>query len=108
LRKLNNNYLLKQQWLNDNAPENNDYNNDPEVVAWQHQENVRRISKTVNTELLLYACGPNIPLQDEQQRFTCPLNWWKLKQNKYKLLSEVALCLLCIPATTTNSRITMY
>jgi hypothetical protein len=77
--------------------------NNAEVVARQHQEHLRRISETADAEALLFAREPSIPLQNEQQRLTCPLNWWKLNQTKYKLLSEVALRLLCIPATSAPS-----
>jgi hypothetical protein len=101
--EINNNYLLEQQCLNENARGDNDDNNNAEVVARQHQEHLRRFSKTADAEILLFACEPSIPLQNEQQRFTCPLNWWKLNQTKYKLLSEVALHLLCIPATSAPS-----
>ena len=51
----------------------------------------------------MYAREPSLPLQDEQQKFTCPLSWWKLNQSKYKILSEVALRVLCIPATSAPS-----
>jgi hypothetical protein len=45
----------------------------------------------------------SLHLQDAQQRFNCPLSWWKNNQTKYKMLSEVALRLLCIPATSAPS-----
>jgi hypothetical protein len=101
--EINNNFLLEQQRHNENARGDNDDNNNAEVVSRQHQEHLRRISETADAEALLFAREPSIPLQNEQQRFTCPLNWWKLNQTKYKLLSEVALRLLCIPATSAPS-----
>jgi hypothetical protein len=98
LEEINNNYLLEQQQCND---ANNDNNNDPVVVIQEH--NVMRINEAANAEILLYTCEPSIPLQNAQQRFTCPLSWWKSNQTKCRLLSEVALCLLCIPATSAPS-----
>jgi hypothetical protein len=53
--------------------------------------------------MVLFADEPSISLQDVQQKFTCPLTWWKAKQTKYKLLSEVALYVLYIPATSDPS-----
>lgn len=100
--EINMNYLLEQQQINENAG-NGDNNNDPAVVAQRHQENVQGIYEAVDAEALLYAREPSIPLQDANQRFTCPLKWWKTHQRKYKLISEVALRLLCIPATSASS-----
>jgi len=99
--ELNNNYYLEQHQQHNNNNLGN--NNDPWVAAQQHRDNIQRIVEATDAEVLLYLCEPSLPLQDEQERFTCPLQWWKLNQGRYKLLLEVALCLLCIPATSAPS-----
>ena len=67
------------------------------------QESVDRLVISVDAELLLYQQEPSLHLQDAQQKFNCPLLWWKNNQAKYRLLSAVALHLLCIPATSAPS-----
>jgi hypothetical protein len=62
-----------------------------------------RVIISIDAEVSLYACEHNLPLQDNQQKFSCPLTWWKSNQSKYRTLSEVALCMLCIPATSAPS-----
>jgi hypothetical protein len=51
----------------------------------------------VNVELLLYQQEPSI------SSFNCPLSWWRTKELKFPLLSHLAYCLLCIPATSAPS-----
>jgi len=100
--EINNNYSQEQQRINNNniAVNNND---NPEHAQHQYQDNLMRIMASIDAEMTLYAREPSLPLQDEQQKFTCPLSWWKLNQLKYKILSDVALCILCIPATSAPS-----
>jgi len=100
--EINNNYLQEQHRINNNniAANNND---NPEHAQRQYQDNLMRIMASIDAEMTLYAREPSLPLQDAQQKFTCPLSWWKLNQSKYKILSEVALRVLCIPATSAPS-----
>ncbi len=87
--EINDNYLQQQgqrRQINDNDNDDDINNNN---LEWQLQE--------------LFVDEPSILLKDEQQKFTCSLTWWKAKQTKYKLLSEVALYVLCIPATSALS-----
>jgi hypothetical protein len=53
----------------------------------------------VRAEVTLFLDKPSLPLQDDDGKFSCPLQWWKNYQKKYKIISKLAICLLCIPAT---------
>jgi hypothetical protein len=81
----------------------NHANNNNGQVQADYQETVDRLITSVDAEILLYQQEPSLHLQDAQHRFNCPLTWWKNNQTKYKMLSEVALRLLCIPATSAPS-----
>jgi hypothetical protein len=100
--EINNNYLKEQQQINNNNANVNN-NADPGYAQHHYQDNLMRIIASIDAEMTLYASEPSLPLQDNQQNFSCPLTWWKLNQSKYKMLSEVALCVLCIPATSAPS-----
>jgi hypothetical protein len=69
----------------------------------QLQEHHQRTATLVDAEMILFADEHSIPLQDAQQTFTCPFSLVENKTNKYKLLSKVALHVLCIPATSAPS-----
>ena len=97
-----NNYLQEQQQINNNNANVNN-NADPGYAQHHYQDNLMRIIASIDAEMTLYGSEPSIPLQDNQQKFSCPLTWWKLNQSKYKMLSEVALRVLCIPATSAPS-----
>jgi hypothetical protein len=102
--EINNNYLQEQQQINNNNANGNGNNNADLGYAQHHyQDNLMRIIASIDAEMTLYGSEPSIPLQDNQQKFSCPLTWWKLNQSKYKMLSEVALRVLCIPATSAPS-----
>jgi len=66
--------------------------------AWRQQ----RVA-AAEAEVILYQRDPGIRLQDSNNRFNCPLKWWKQNQSKYKMLSILAAKLLCIPATSAPS-----
>jgi hypothetical protein len=68
-----------------------------------YQLTLERIVQSADAEILLYRQEPSLPLQDAQGKFCCPLTWWRNHSTKYKMLSEVALRLLCIPATSAPS-----
>ena len=86
-----------------NRPNANNNNNNNGQLQAARQESVDRLVISVDAELLLYQQEPSLHLQDAQQKFNCPLLWWKNNQAKYRLLSAVALHLLCIPATSAPS-----
>jgi hypothetical protein len=102
LEEINNKYLQQQQQINNNNANFND-NADPRYAQHHYQDNLKRIIASIDAEMTLYASAPSLPLQDNQQKFTFPLTWWKLNQSKYKMLSEMALHFLCIPATSAPS-----
>lgn len=88
--ELNEHYLEEQVRRIDN-------NNGPiqeEALA------VERIINNANAEITLYKGEPCLPLQDANGIFTCPLQWWHSNHRKYKMLSQLALRILCIPATS--------
>jgi hypothetical protein len=97
-----NSYLQEQQQINNNNANVNN-NADPGCAQHHYQDNLVRIIASIDAEMTLYVSEPSLPLQDNQQNFSCPLTWWKLNQSKYKMLSEVALHILCIPATSAPS-----
>ena len=73
-------YLQEQQQINN-------YNSSVNAEHQYHDYAVRIIA-SIDVEVTLYAREPSLPLQDNQQNFSCPLTWWKLNQSKYKMLSE--------------------
>jgi hypothetical protein len=98
--EINNNYAAEQQQLNNNVYAHNDNNN---AMLDPHQQQVQNIAVSVDAELTLYSREPSIPLQDDSGRFSCPLTWWNVHRNRFKLISEVAIRMLCIPATSAPS-----
>ncbi len=46
---------------------------------------------------------PVIRLKDNNDKFMCPLTWWKLNESKYKLIAVLAAQFLCISATSAPS-----
>jgi len=63
-----------------------------EEVAWR-----QRSIDAAEAELALYKMEPAIPLRDNtNEKYNCPLNWWKLHEFKYKMLSILAARYLCI------------
>jgi len=53
--------------------------------------------------LQLFDDEPLLELQDEDGNYTSPLRWWSFHQDKYKLLSQMAIRVLCVPATSAPS-----
>ena len=98
--EINNNYAAEQQQLNNNVYAHNDNNN---AMLDPHQQQVQNIAVSVDAELTLYSREPSIPLRDDSGRFSCPLTWWNVHRNRFKLISEVAIRMLCIPATSAPS-----
>jgi hypothetical protein len=95
--ELNEHYLEEQALRNNNNEDNNnDANNRQEVFAAVAD----RIINSTDAEITLYREEPSLPLQDAGGKFSCPLKWWRANQCKYKLLSQLALRILCIPATS--------
>jgi hypothetical protein len=62
--------------------------------VWEHFSKTEKKRRT----------EPAIPLRDNNnEKYNCPLNWWKLHEFKYKMLSILAARYLCIPATSAPS-----
>ena len=92
--ELNSHYIESQ-----NAQINNNNVIQIEEVAWR-----QRCIDAAEAELTLYKMEPAIPLRDNgSEKYNCPLNWWKLHEFKYKMLSILAARYLCIPATSAPS-----
>jgi hypothetical protein len=56
-----------------------------------------------SAELLLYRREPHLPTKKPDGSFTDPLEWWRLKQTQFPLLSKLAVKYLAIPATSAPS-----
>ena len=56
-----------------------------------------------SAELLLYRREPHLPTKKPDGSFTDPLEWWRLKQSQFPLLSKLAVKYLAIPATSAPS-----
>jgi hypothetical protein len=95
--ELNAHYIEEQERINNI---NNNQNNALEVID---PIDAQRIIDSVDAELVLYKQEPSVPLQDHDGKFSCPLAWWYTNQRKYKMLSQVAIRTLCIPATSAPS-----
>jgi hypothetical protein len=57
----------------------------------------------VDAELTLCKQEPSIKLKHDDGTFNCPLTWWRVHENKFKILSILASRLLCISATSAPS-----
>lgn len=57
----------------------------------------------VDAELLFYKREPHLPLQRVDGRYHNPLEWWRVKQHQYPILSKIASKILAIPATSAPS-----
>ena len=97
--ELNAHYVEEQERLN-NIDNNNQDNVRQVMVA---AIDAQRIVDSVDAELILYKQEPSVPLQDHDGKFSCPLAWWSVNKQKYKMLSQVAIRTLCIPATSAPS-----
>jgi hypothetical protein len=90
LDELNQHYLQEE---NRRIQNNNDDTQEEPLAA-------ERIANTVTAEITLYREEPSVPLQDAEGKFAYPLKWWQANHRKYRTMSQLALCLLCIPATS--------
>jgi hypothetical protein len=96
--ELNDLYQAEQQRRNNN-------NHHHHWNVQQHFEAVaERVIDAAIAELTLYRDEPSLPLQNSDGSFSCPLRWWKNNKGKYKMISNLALCVLCIPATSAPSK----
>jgi hypothetical protein len=87
-------YRAERLRNNENDENDNDYH---------FERRAERVIDTVMAEVTLYQNEPSLPLQDADGKFSCPLQWWKNCQRKYKIISKLAIRLLCIPATSAPS-----
>jgi hypothetical protein len=98
--ELNEHYLEEQmRRMNNNVDNNNNGNAQQEAYAAMAE----RIINSADAEITLYSEEPSFPLQDAEGKFSCPLKWWYANHRKYKMLSQLALRILCIPATSAPS-----
>jgi hypothetical protein len=95
--ELNDLYQAEQQ-------RRNNYNHHHHLNVQQQFEAVaERVIDAAIAELTLYRDEPSLPLQNADGSFSCPLKWWKNNEGKYKMISKLALRVLCIPATSAPS-----
>ncbi len=95
--KLNDLYQAEQQ-------RRNNYNHHHHLNVQQQFEAVaERVIDAAIAELTLYRDEPSLPLQNADGSFSCSLKWWKNNEGKYKMISKLALRVLCIPATSAPS-----
>jgi hypothetical protein len=122
----NNNDNHNQQQPQQLAAAQNNYNNNDhddfldmfdELNALRQAEEARDVGEAMqnpqqlggdsyeraSAELTLYKGEPMMPLQKEDRTYNDPLAWWRLKAQKFPLLSELAIRYLCIPATSAPS-----
>jgi len=78
-------------------------NNDENANENEFQRRADRVIEAVMAEVTLFQDEPSLPLQDDDGKFSCPLQWWKYNQQKYKVIAKLAIRLLCIPATSAPS-----
>jgi hypothetical protein len=57
----------------------------------------------VDSEFLLYKREHHLPLQKGDGSYNNPLDWWRLKQHQYPILSKIVSQILSIPATSAPS-----
>lgn len=103
LDELNEHYLEEARSRNgnndilqlDNLQQDGD---NPDVGGRLHEQ----VMASVDAELTLFKQEPSIPFKIAG-KLSCPLEWWFSKKEKYKLLAQLALRILCIPATSAPS-----
>ncbi len=80
-------------------------NGDEQDDAVGHKNNNNRedVVNRVDAELLLYKREQHLPLEKDDGSFSNPLDWWRLKQQQYPLLANIALRVLAIPTTSAPS-----
>ena len=89
-------YQAEQQRRNNNS-------NNRLYVHQQFEAVAERVIDAAIVELTLHRDEPSLPLQNADGSFSCPLKWWKNNEGKYKMISKLALHVLCIPATSAPS-----
>jgi len=82
---------------------------DRELIADENEPNNNGnhenedIFNRVDAELLLYKREQHLPLKKGDGSFNNPLEWWRIKQQQFPLMAQIALRVLPIPATSAPS-----
>ncbi len=72
-------------------------------IQQQFEAVAERVIDAVIAEITLYKDEQSLHLHNADGLFSCPLRWWKSNERKYKMISKLALHLLCIPANSAPS-----
>jgi hypothetical protein len=65
---------LKDVYQAERLRNNNNDENDNDI--W-FERRAERVIDTVMAEVTLFQDEPSLPLQDDDRKFSCPLQWWK-------------------------------
>ena len=82
---------------------------DRELIADENEPNNNGnhenedIFNRVDAELLLYKREQHLPPKKGDGSFNNPLEWWRIKQQQFPLMAQIALRVLPIPATSAPS-----
>ena len=87
------------------SEEVNDFYEDcaPSSTVSSEELPTKSIERCVDAELDLYKIEPRIPHKVQTASgfvYNNPLEWWKLNCGRFKVLSQMAREILCIPATS--------
>ena len=78
--------------------------------ASEHDDGMSDVERQCKDEIERYLLLPTLKLlkepnerRDKNDKYNCPLEWWKVHQKKLPVLSDIAKCYLSIQATSAAS-----
>ena len=61
------------------------------------------IAQVIDAEITAFQAEKGKPMFNQDNGYNYPLDWWRIKENKYPNVWKLARCVLAIPATLAPS-----
>jgi hypothetical protein len=77
----------------------------PSFLAKMEEEldatpSIPTIAQVIDAEITAFQAEKGQPMFNQENRYNNPLDWWRIKANKYPNVWKLARCVLAIPATS--------